>query len=174
MGEVNRQWLLKQRPQGSLRVDDFEYREAPVPTGELKQDEILVRNVAFLCAPTMRNWMGPAGQQPLPIDPARHAHHGAGRWPCGRHRSAGRQGRHAGLRPVDVAGLCNCCGERVAPSDRTARRRDLPRRARPLWAQPDDGLLWAARGWSTQSRRDPASVGRSRFDRLGRWRRSAS
>lgn len=69
MGEVNRQWLLKQRPQGSLRVDDFEYHEVPVPAGELKQDEILVRNVAFLCAPTMRNWMDPPGNSLYPSIP---------------------------------------------------------------------------------------------------------
>ena len=51
MGEVNRRWLLKQRPEGALKLSDFEYVEGEMPAGELKPDEILVRNVAFLCAP---------------------------------------------------------------------------------------------------------------------------
>ncbi len=69
MGEVNRQWLLKRRPQGALKLDDFEYREAPMPSEPLKENEIRVRNVAFLCAPTMRNWMDPPGNSLYPSIP---------------------------------------------------------------------------------------------------------
>lgn len=69
MGEINRRWLLKQRPAGTLKLSDFEYVEAEVPSGELKPDEILVRNVAFLCAPTMRNWMDPPGNSLYPSIP---------------------------------------------------------------------------------------------------------
>ena len=61
MGAINRQWVLKRRPQGKLSMEDFEYREIEVPDGDLEPDEIRVRNVAFLCAPTMRNWMDPPG-----------------------------------------------------------------------------------------------------------------
>lgn len=69
MGDINRQWLLKQRPQGHLSLDDFEYREAPQEQPSLAEDEILVRNVAFLCAPTMRNWMDPPGNSLYPSIP---------------------------------------------------------------------------------------------------------
>jgi len=62
VSKVNRQWLLKRRPEGSLNLDDFEYREVGVPNGDLNPGEILVRNMAFLCAPTMRNWMDPPGK----------------------------------------------------------------------------------------------------------------
>ena len=53
MRNVNRQWLLKRRPQGALSLEDFEYREVEMPDGDLKEGEVLVHNVAFLCAPTM-------------------------------------------------------------------------------------------------------------------------
>ena len=66
MNEVNRQWLLKQRPQGALSLEDFEYHEADMPEGELEPGAVLVRNVVFLCAPTMRNWMDPPGNSLYP------------------------------------------------------------------------------------------------------------
>jgi NADPH-dependent curcumin reductase CurA len=59
---------LKRRPQGALSVEDFEYREEDIPNGELNPGEILVRNVAFLCAPTMRNWMDEAGKNLHPTN----------------------------------------------------------------------------------------------------------
>ena len=69
MTAINRQWLLKSRPQGSLSPDIFEYRETAVPDGALKEDEILIQNMAFLCAPTMRNWMDPPGNSLYPSIP---------------------------------------------------------------------------------------------------------
>lgn len=62
MSDINRQWLLKRRPQGALSLDDFEYREVEVPGSDLNPGELLVRNTVFLCAPTMRNWMDPPGK----------------------------------------------------------------------------------------------------------------
>lgn len=62
MRNTNRQWLLKRRPQGALSLEDFEYREVEMPGEDLKEGEVLVHNVAFLCAPTMRNWMDPPGK----------------------------------------------------------------------------------------------------------------
>lgn len=53
----NRQWLLARRPSGSVDLDDFEFAEADMPEPELKPGEILVNNLAFHLAPTMRNWM---------------------------------------------------------------------------------------------------------------------
>jgi len=69
MAEINRQWLLRARPEGALKVDDFEYREVPVPTTSPADGEVRVRNVAFLCAPTMRNWMDPPGNSFYPSIP---------------------------------------------------------------------------------------------------------
>ncbi len=69
MGEINRQWLLKRRPQGALSTDDFEYREVDLTDAPLAEGEIRVRNVVFLCAPTMRNWMDPPGNSLYPSIP---------------------------------------------------------------------------------------------------------
>lgn len=69
MAEVNRQWLLRARPAGHLRTDDFEYREVPMPSTPLAAGEMRVRNVVFLCAPTMRNWMDPPGNSFYPSIP---------------------------------------------------------------------------------------------------------
>lgn len=56
----NRQWLLKQRPVGSLRLDNFEFREREIQAPELAPGQVLVRNLVFNCAPTMRNWLNDA------------------------------------------------------------------------------------------------------------------
>jgi NADPH-dependent curcumin reductase CurA len=69
MAEVNRQWLLKARPQKNLRIEDFEYREQPLPSAPLAEGEVRVRNAVFLCAPTMRNWMDPPGNSLYPSIP---------------------------------------------------------------------------------------------------------
>lgn len=57
MAQINRQWILSRRPHGRIKREDFEYREVPVPESDLRPGEILIRNMIFLCAPTMRNWM---------------------------------------------------------------------------------------------------------------------
>lgn len=69
MVAINRQWLLRARPTGHLRQDDFEYREVPLADTPLAADEVRIRNVAFLCAPTMRNWMDPPGNSLYPSIP---------------------------------------------------------------------------------------------------------
>jgi NADPH-dependent curcumin reductase CurA len=49
---------LRRRPCGNVRLDDFTYHENYSPTpGSLEPGDLLLRNVMFLCAPTMRNWM---------------------------------------------------------------------------------------------------------------------
>lgn len=53
----NRQWLLARRPDGLCVPDDFLYRDEPYAAPDLREGEILIRNMAFLCAPTIRNWM---------------------------------------------------------------------------------------------------------------------
>ena len=69
MAELTRQWLLRARPSGHLRMDDFEYREVPMPSTPLAPGEMRVRNVGVLCAPTMRNWMAPPGNSFYPSIP---------------------------------------------------------------------------------------------------------
>ena len=59
--KTNRQWLLARRPSGQLSHKDFEYAESPVPSAPLNVGEVRIRNLAFRCTPTMRNWMEPPG-----------------------------------------------------------------------------------------------------------------
>lgn len=65
----NRQWLLKQRPNGLPGISDFEKRETEIADDALKDGEILVRNRLFLCAPTMRNWMSGQENSLFPVNP---------------------------------------------------------------------------------------------------------
>jgi NADPH-dependent curcumin reductase CurA len=67
---INRQWLLRRRPRGNVEPADFEYRETGVPAGlPLRTGELLLRNRVVLCAPTMRNWMDPPGNNFYPSVP---------------------------------------------------------------------------------------------------------
>ena len=52
---VNRQWILRSRPVGALAENCFEWRETPVP--EVKDGEVLVRNLVLSFDPTQRGWM---------------------------------------------------------------------------------------------------------------------
>src|SRR5487761_920703 len=51
----NRRWLIGSRPQGIIKETDFKWNEAAVP--ELKDGQVLVRNLAFSFDPTQRGWM---------------------------------------------------------------------------------------------------------------------
>jgi hypothetical protein len=53
----NRQWVLKRRPEGALALEHFAYREDDIELPQLDEGQVLVRNLVFNCAPTMRNWM---------------------------------------------------------------------------------------------------------------------
>jgi len=57
MAGVNRQWLLKRRPDGMVLEEDFEYIESAIPEPNLNQGEILVRNLYLSFDPAMRGWM---------------------------------------------------------------------------------------------------------------------
>lgn len=54
---INRQWLLKRRPQGMVCLEDFEYCETPIPTANLEKGELLLRNLYFSFDPAQRGWM---------------------------------------------------------------------------------------------------------------------
>ena len=43
--KVNRQWVLKERPQGVIGEQHFEYREAEVP--EIFEGEVLIQNLSL-------------------------------------------------------------------------------------------------------------------------------
>lgn len=51
----NRRWIIASRPQGLIKESDFKWNEAAVP--ELKDGQVLVRNLAFSFDPTQRGWM---------------------------------------------------------------------------------------------------------------------
>lgn len=54
--EVNRRWLLANRPQGMIKNEDFTFGTAPVP--ELQSDgDVLVRTLYLSVDPTQRGWL---------------------------------------------------------------------------------------------------------------------
>ncbi len=53
--DVNRQWVLKNRPPGPIQADTFELRETPVPTPG--PGEILIRNLWLSFDPAQRGWL---------------------------------------------------------------------------------------------------------------------
>ena len=66
MPERNRQWRLARRPQGISQPEDFELVEDGGMPDAPREGEVLVNNRAFLCAPTIRNWMDPPGNSLYP------------------------------------------------------------------------------------------------------------
>lgn len=60
--KVNRQWRLKSRPVGLPTRENFEWTEEAVP--EIKDGQVLIRNLYFSFDPTQRGWM--AGPTYLP------------------------------------------------------------------------------------------------------------
>lgn len=66
MTELNRQWILTRRPKALAVPEDFTFRQEEYAPSVLKDGTILVRNVAFLCAPTIRNWMDDPGKSLFP------------------------------------------------------------------------------------------------------------
>jgi NADPH-dependent curcumin reductase CurA len=53
--DVNRQWRLKQRPDGMVAPSDFEYHEEPVPA--LEDGQVLVRTLYVSFDPAMRAFL---------------------------------------------------------------------------------------------------------------------
>ena len=112
MALTNRQWVLRQRPQGLIQDGDLELVASTVP--ELKDGEVLVRTIYLSLDPTNRTWMNDAvgylppvglgdvmrgltlgvveAVQVRAVQGRRHRHHGHGR--------LGRLRRRAGRRRV--------------------------------------------------------------------------
>ena len=53
--ELNRQWLLAERPFGMVGPQNFKYAETPVPSP--RSGEVLVKNIFLSFDPTQRGWM---------------------------------------------------------------------------------------------------------------------
>lgn len=66
MTERNRQWRLARRPEGISEPEDFELVADGGFPRPPEEGEIIVQNRAFLCAPTIRNWMDPPGNSLYP------------------------------------------------------------------------------------------------------------
>ena len=62
----NRQWLLKSRPEGQVATHNFGYHETEIDPNQIDDGNFLIENKAFLCAPTMRNWMDPPSKNLYP------------------------------------------------------------------------------------------------------------
>ena len=62
----NRQWILKSRPHGHLSIDNFAFQKSKIDADKLEDGNIIMKNLAFLCAPTMRNWMDPPSKNLYP------------------------------------------------------------------------------------------------------------
>ncbi|MEM7256255.1 MAG: NADP-dependent oxidoreductase [Pseudomonadota bacterium] len=52
--KMNKQWLLRKRPEGLFSNDDFEQREVIIP--ELRDEQFLVRTLYLSLDPTQRMW----------------------------------------------------------------------------------------------------------------------
>ena len=65
---VNRQIILKRRPQGLPKPEDFDYREVPLQAP--KDGQVLLRNVYLSLDPAIRGWMDgreDSYQPPIPL-----------------------------------------------------------------------------------------------------------
>ncbi|WP_460699061.1 NADP-dependent oxidoreductase [Nocardia thraciensis] len=64
---MNRQWVLRRRPQGEVRDDDFELRETSLP--DLGPGEALVRVEWLGIDPTQRGWLNAGDNyiEPVPL-----------------------------------------------------------------------------------------------------------
>jgi len=55
MADVNRQWVLAQRPRGMVGPENFTLQEAAIP--DLEEGGVLLRNLVLSFDPTQRGWM---------------------------------------------------------------------------------------------------------------------
>lgn len=66
MARMNRQWVLKRRPEGNIREGDLELVTQPLP--DLEEGQVLVRNIYLSLDPTNRIWMSDMDQYMPPVD----------------------------------------------------------------------------------------------------------
>jgi len=57
MSQLNRQWLLMERPSGLIGPEHFELVESPMPEPDLSAGEVLVKTLMLGFDPAMRGWV---------------------------------------------------------------------------------------------------------------------
>jgi NADPH-dependent curcumin reductase CurA len=57
MADVNRQWLLKERPTGMVGEEHFDLVESPMPEPNLAAGEVLLKTLMLGFDPAMRGWL---------------------------------------------------------------------------------------------------------------------
>jgi len=57
MSDINKQWLLKQRPTGMVGPEHFEYVESPMPQPDIVAGQVLLKTLMLSFDPAMRGWM---------------------------------------------------------------------------------------------------------------------
>ena len=165
MSEVNRRFLLRERPTGRIDERTFELVEEAVP--EIGDGEALVRSRWISLDPTNRAWIGetPTYLPPVAIGEVMRAG-GLGR---GRRVQLTRlPGRPARPGPHRLAGLRRRLG--IRPADR--RCREIPGVSPSVFLGALgmtglDGLRRHARHRAAEARRDGRGVGGRRRRRLG-------
>lgn len=65
MGDVNRQWLLRERPTAAVERKHFEFIESSIP--EPEDGQFLVRNHYLSLDPAMRGWLNDAKSYIAPV-----------------------------------------------------------------------------------------------------------
>lgn len=76
MTDTNRQWLLAERPAGTIDERTFRRNEAPLPRPDTGAGEVLVKTLYLSFDPAMRGWMDdvPSYLPPVPLgEPMRAA-----------------------------------------------------------------------------------------------------
>lgn len=67
MDTSNRQWLLKQRPQGEVGPQHFELVQSPMPKPALGAGQVLVKTLMLGFDPAMRGWLDDAPSYLPPV-----------------------------------------------------------------------------------------------------------
>ncbi len=57
MSTVNRQWLLQERPRGTIGPEHFALVESPMPEPDLAKGEVLMKTLMLGFDPAMRGWV---------------------------------------------------------------------------------------------------------------------
>ncbi len=57
MSQLNRQWLLRERPVGMVGPEHFEYAESAIPEPDLAAGQVLIKTLMLGFDPTMRGWL---------------------------------------------------------------------------------------------------------------------
>ena len=66
MAKINRQWRLAKRPEGDIKQGDLEWTQEDVR--ELRDGEVLIRNIYLSLDPTNRIWMSDMDQYMPPVE----------------------------------------------------------------------------------------------------------